>query len=146
MRRLLTYILVVLFSLFVVIFWWPLNDSDCNSEAFLASKTKKIQIPATKVVVQPWRGGHRVYGIFMVPNEYKQAPFFILTVKGVGNYCSKSFGYSQQLDNVFAQPGTHLVRDFVRTRVALRLIMQGLYSQLNDRQNWTLTYPRQNNS
>ncbi|OUL25238.1 hypothetical protein BV378_16925 [Nostoc sp. RF31YmG] len=142
MRRQLFHTLVFLCSLIIVILLWPINDSDCNSAAFLASKTKKFQVQATKVVVQPWRGEHHVYGIFMVPNEYKQSPLFVLTVKGFGSECSKPFGYSQNYDDISAEPGTHLVRDYMRTRTALRLILQGLYWQLNDKQNWTLTYPQ----
>ncbi|WP_369750943.1 hypothetical protein [Calothrix sp. PCC 7507] len=121
---------------------WPINDSQCNSEAFLASKTKKFSVQATKVVVQPWRGNHHVYGIFTVPDEYKQTPFFVLSVKEVGNECSKPFGYSQNYDDIFAEPGTYLVRDYIRTRTAIRLILRGLYFQLSDQQNWTLTFPQ----
>jgi hypothetical protein len=150
MRHRFTYIFILLLSLIIITLWWPINDSDCNSEAFLASKTQKFQVQATKVVVQPWHGKHQVYGIFRVPNEYKQTPFFVLTVQGASNHCSKPFGYSQNFDDISAEPGTHLVRDFVRTRTALRLILQGLYFHLNDKQNWTLTFPQskagQNNS
>jgi hypothetical protein len=141
MRRRLTYILILLLSLSMITLWWPVNDSQCDSAAFLASKTQKFQVQATKVLVKPWRGEHHVYGIFMVPDKYKQAPFFVLTVKGVGSDCSKPFGYSQNVDDIFAQPGTHLVKDFIRTRTALRLILQGLYFQINNKHNWTLTFP-----
>lgn len=142
MRRKLLYILIVLLSLSIITLWWPVNDSQCNSEAFFKSKTRKFQVQATKVVVQPWRGEHQVYGIFIVPNEYKQTPFFILTVKGAGSECSRPSGYKQNFDDVFAETGTHLLRNYIRTRIALRLILQGLYFQLNDKQNWTLTFPK----
>ncbi|AUB40077.1 hypothetical protein COO91_06077 [Nostoc flagelliforme CCNUN1] len=33
------------------------------------------------------------------------------------------------------------MRNFIRTRTALRLILQGLYFQINDKNNWTLTFP-----
>lgn len=136
------YIFIFLLSLSIVTLWWPVNDSNCNYEAFLASKTTKFQVQATKVVVQPWRGKHKSYGIFMIPNEYKQAPFFVLTVKGAGNYCSKQFGYRKKIDDIVAQPGTYLVRKFIRTRTSVRLILQGLYFQINDKNNWTLIFPQ----
>ncbi|MBD2594916.1 hypothetical protein H6G74_11320 [Nostoc spongiaeforme FACHB-130] len=142
MRRPIIYILILLVSILIVTLFWPVHNSQCNSEAFLKSNKQKLQITASQVVVQPWRGEHHVYGIFMVPDEYKQAPFFVLSVQGVGNYCSKPFGYSQNYDDVFAQPGTHLIRYYLRTRLALRLIVQGLYLQLNDQQNWVLIYPQ----
>lgn len=140
MRRKLIFVLVVLLSLIIITVWWPINSSRCYSAAFLSSKTQKIQVQASKVVVEPWRGEHHVYGIFMVPDEYKETPLFVFTVKGYGSKCSRPFGYSQNYDDIFAEPGTHLVRHYLRTRIALRLILKGLYFQLNDPQNWTLTY------
>ncbi|QLE55962.1 hypothetical protein [Nostoc sp. TCL26-01] len=141
-RRITYYIGILLVSLILITLWWPVDDSQCNAEAFLASKRKKFQVQATEVVVQPWRGEHQVYGIFVVPDEYKETPFFVLTVKGFGSDCSKPFGYSQNYSDIFAEPGTHLIRDYLRTRIAFRLILQGLYFQLNQPENWTLTYPR----
>ncbi|MGF1939033.1 MAG: hypothetical protein RM347_032565 [Nostoc sp. ChiQUE02] len=143
MRRRFRYILILLLSLSIITLWWPVNDSDCNIEAFLASKTTKFQLQATKVIVQPWHGRHHVYGIFMIPDEYKQAPFFVVTVQGAGSYCSKQFGYKKNFDDIIAEPGTYLVRKFIRTRIALRLIIKGLYFQINDKNNWTLTFPEQ---
>jgi hypothetical protein len=144
MRRLVTYIIIFLLSLCFITLWMPLEDTDCNAEPFLKSKRQKFQVHATEVVVKPWLGEHHVYGIFMVPDKYEEAPFFILTVKGIGNFCEKPFGNSELYDDILAEPGTHLVRDYIRTRVALRLIIQGLYFQLNDKYNWSLTYPKDN--
>jgi len=141
MRRQILYVLILLLSMLIVILWWPVHDSQCNSEAFLKSESKKLQVQASQVVVQPWLGEHHVYGIFMVPDEYKEAPFFVLSVLGGGNYCSRPFGYSQNYDDVFAEPGTHLIRYYLRTRIALRLIFQGSYFKLNNKQNWILSYP-----
>jgi hypothetical protein len=142
MRRQIIYVLIVLLSMLIITLWWPVNGSQCNWKAFLASTTQKFSVQASQVVVQPWLGEHHVYGIFMVPDEYQQAPFFVLTVPGGDSYCSKPFGYSQNYNDVFAEPGTHLIRYYLRTRIALRLMLQGLYFQLNDKQNWRLTYPQ----
>ena len=142
MRRQITYILILLLSLSIVTLWWPLDDFDCNGTPFLVSKSKKYEVHATKVVVKPWYGEHQVYAIFRVPNKYERSPFFVLTVKGVGSSCEKPFGSFQNIDGVSAAPGTHLIRDYIRTRLALRMILQGLYNQLSDKQNWTLTYPQ----
>jgi hypothetical protein len=141
MRRRLYYLLILLLSVIIITVWWPVNDSDCNSKALLASKTTKFQVHATKVIIQPWRGRHHVYGIFMIPDEYKQAEFFVVTVQGAGSYCSKQFGYQKNSNDILAEPGTYLVRKFIRTRTALRLIFQGLYFQIKDKKNWTLTFP-----
>ena len=146
MRRLVTYIIIFLLSLFFIRLWMPLNDTNCNAVPFLTSKTQKFQVHASKVIVEPWLGEHHVYGIFMVPDEYKESPFFILTVKHLGSFCEKPFGNSEYYDDVLAEPGTHLIRDYIRTRLAVRLILQGLYFQLNDKSNWSLTYPVDNSA
>ncbi|WP_407884609.1 hypothetical protein [Scytonema sp. NUACC26] len=118
-----------------------MNDGTCDARDFLASKTEKFTVYATKVVVQPWRGEHNVYGIFIVPDEYERSPFFVQTVLGVGNYCEKPFGSYQKVDGISAPPGMHLIKDYIRTRTALRLILSGKYNQIDDKQNWTLTFP-----
>lgn len=143
-RRLIQrFLIIFLFFLALSIAYLliPSHDVDCEAEPFMSSNSQKFQVPATKVVVQPWLGEHHVYAIFAVPNQYKQTPFFILTVKGAGDFCEKPFGNSQYIDGIAAQPNTHLIKDYIRTRLALKLILQGLYNQIQQKSNWTLTYP-----
>lgn len=141
-RRWITYILIIVFTVLVINIKWPTpNDSNCTATSFLAKNTPKFTVSATKVVVQPWLGEHNVYGIFTVPDEYKQAPFFILSVKNLDPRCSRPFGRKKYIDGVFAEPGTHLLRYYIRTRTAIQSILQGAYFDLNNPQNWTLTFP-----
>jgi len=141
MHRQLTFSLLIL-SLIIVTLWWPLHDTDCNAAPFLTSTAAKYEVQATKVVVQPWRGEHQVYAIFTVPDKYKKSPFFVLTIKNAVSACEYPFGNSQYIEGIAAQPGTHLIKDYIRTRLALRLILQGFYQRLCDRQNWSLIYPQ----
>jgi hypothetical protein len=141
MRRSLNYGLITLLSLLIIALWWPVKDLNCDAGALFTSETAAFHVQATKVVVRPWLGEHHVYGIFMVPNEFEQSPFFVLSIKGIGDQCSKPSGNLQYLDGVSAEPGTHLIRDFIRTRTAVRLIFQGLYFYLNNTQNWNLIFP-----
>jgi hypothetical protein len=133
--------LLIFLTLSVAYLFMPLHDIDCEAEPFMSSSSPKFQVQATKVVVQPWLGEHQVYAIFTVPNQYKQTPFFILTVKGAGDFCEKPFGNSQYINGISARPDTHLIKDYIRTRLALKLIFQGLYNQIKDKSSWTLTYP-----
>src|SRR6185295_15992369 len=51
---------------------WFLNmppTTNCGAEVSAESKIRTIR--PTKVVAQPWKGRHRVYGIFMVPQSHK---------------------------------------------------------------------------
>ncbi|HLP89319.1 MAG TPA: hypothetical protein VK184_12100 [Nostocaceae cyanobacterium] len=142
MRRWINYILILLLSVLIINIKWPTpNDSNCSATAFLAKDTEKFTVSATKVVVQPWLGKHHVYGIFMVPDKYKKSPFFVLSVKNLDDRCSRPFGQKRYIDGVFAEPETHLVRYYIRTRTAIQSILQGAYFDISNPQNWTLTLP-----
>jgi len=142
MRRSLTYGAILLLSLLIITIWWPVTGFNCSVGNLLKLKTGSFQVKATQVIVKPWYGEHHVYGIFMIPDKYKETPFFMLSVPGNRKYCSRPFGYSQNYDNVVAEPGTHLIKHYIRTRTALKMIFQGLYFQLNNTENWTLTFPK----
>jgi hypothetical protein len=122
------------------------NDSNCGLVTLIKLKNQNFQIKATQVVVKPWLGEHHVYGIFQVPDEYKESNFFMLTIPSDRKYCSRPFGYKQNFDDVFAEPGTHLIRRYIRSRIAVKMIFQGLYFQLNNPENWTLTFPKVKNT
>lgn len=145
MRRTIIYGLIFLFSLLIVIIWWPVNDSNCSLVNLLRLKKQNFPIQATQVVVKPWLGEHHVYGIFRVPDQYKETQFMMLTVPDNRKYCSRPFGYSQNYDDVFAEPGTHLIKHYIRSRIAVKMIFQGFYFQLNNPKNWTLIFPKQQN-
>jgi hypothetical protein len=120
MRRTIIYGLIFLFSLLLVIIWWPVNDSNCSLVSLLRLKKQNFQ----------------------VPDEYKESRFFMLSVPGDRKYCSHPFGHKQHYDDVFAEPGTSLIKHHIRSRIAVKMIFQGLYFQLNNPQNWTLTFPK----
>lgn len=142
MRRPIVYSLIFLFSLIMIIIWWPVNDSNCSLVTVLRLKKENSQVQAKQVVVKPWLGEHHVYGIFQVPDEYKESQVFMLSIPGDRKYCSRPFGTSKNYDDVFAEPGTILIRHYIKSRIAVKMIFQGLYSQLNNPQNWTLTFPK----
>jgi hypothetical protein len=125
----------------MITIWGNVNDYDCSSADFILPKTKRFQVSATKVIVEPWLSKHHVYGIFKIPDKYKETPFFILTIPGNHQYCSRPFGYDENYDDVFAEPGTHLIRYYIRSRTGIKLIFQGLYFQLNNPNNWILSFP-----
>ncbi|MBW4623465.1 MAG: hypothetical protein KME17_29420 [Cyanosarcina radialis HA8281-LM2] len=146
MRRRITFILglIVLTAVTIlsIAIWWPIDDSRCDADAFLASNMEKYQVQAIKVVAKPWLGAHKIYAIFMVDDRYRKPPFFVLSVKDAGNYCEVPYGYQQTIDGISAAPGTHLIQDWIRTRTAIQLIVTGKYDRLKDKHNWLLTYPK----
>lgn len=146
LRLLLIYVLIsgfiLLLLLLILTIWLPVNDSDCSLRNFIIPKKQEFLVHASKVVVEPWLGQHHVYAIFTIPDVYRETPFFIVTVPGDRQYCSHPFGYDQNYDDVFAPAGTHLVRYYIRTRTGIKLIFQGLYSQLNNPEKWLLRLPK----
>ena len=102
------------------------------------------EIRGAKVVVQPWLGEHRVYGIFMVPDRYKHNTKYAaaMAVRGldrrfvVGERADKQYVG----DDVLAGSGHYLVRIYVPTRVALWLLVNGLFGDLRNPCNWTLMF------
>ncbi|QNP28685.1 hypothetical protein [Cylindrospermopsis curvispora] len=140
MRRLIIYGLIFILSCLVII-WWPVNDSNCSFITLAKLKKDNFQVTATKVSVRPWLGQHHIYGIFQVPDSYKESQFFMLSIPGGRQYCARPFGYSENYDDVFAQPGNILIRYYVPTRIGTKMIFQGLFFELNNPQNWSLTFP-----
>src|SRR5437870_1234414 len=123
---------------------WLLNKpatSDCGGEAPANHKVHEIR--ATKVVVQPWLGKHHVYGIFMVPNRYKQNKNYALTmaVRGFNHH----FPVVQRADKLYpddipAEPGHYVKRVYLPTRVALWSLVTGLFGDLRASCHWTLVF------
>ena len=123
---------------------WLLNKpptTDCTAEAPADHKAHEIR--ATKVVVQPWLGVHRAYGIFMVPNRYRHDKKYLLTmtVRGFArDFVGGERSGKQYADNAFAEPGHYLLRSYVPTRVALWFLVNGLFGDMRNPCNWTLLF------
>jgi len=122
---------------------WLLNKpatGDCGGEA--AANHKVHEIRAIKVVVQPWLGEHQVYGIFMVPNQYKQNKKYVatLTIRGFdGNFDARGRA-KEYVDDVLAKPGYYVKRAYIPTRVALWFLVNGLFGDLRRQCDWSLVF------
>ena len=120
----------------------PIEDW-CTGVGYLPANRPTTNVHAVKVVVEPFLGRHQVYAIFQLDRE-KSPPGkpVILKVADAGTYCEAagSGGLLQQLDGVEANPGYYLSQHYIRTRTAIWLSLQGLFKQLKQPQNWTLTY------
>lgn len=96
-----------------------------------------------KLVVKPWRGPHHVYGIFMIPEDYKPNREAVLDVKGVSTYNKTIYSRGQETEGIQAKPGYYLAKVFIKTRTTLKLSAKGSFNQLRQPCNWTLTYSKQ---
>jgi hypothetical protein len=113
----------------------------CQLGVLLPSQPGTYQTHPAIVVMQPWRGSHRVFGIFVVPDQYPPGHEGILSIAGT-NYqqVDRLARRGTRQSNIKAPPGYSIVKVFIPTRAAISLIATGKTNQLKQPCNWTLTY------
>jgi len=118
----------------------PSVASRCPRETLVASNTTSHQVHPEKVIVKPWKGRHHVYGIFVLPNEYKASDFFMVSVEGASSYCGGQpvAVAGKKFQGVRVKPGERILVGYFRTRTASWLIAQGKIEQLKQPRNWVL--------
>jgi len=96
--------------------------------------------PPTRVVVQPWRGPHHVYGVFVVPERYKFDHLYkaTLTIQGIG--AELQAGSPEDVDTEEASPeaGSYRKRVYLSTRTAFRVLLTGGFGDLTMPCHWRL--------
>ncbi|MEM7726207.1 MAG: hypothetical protein AAF208_07505 [Cyanobacteria bacterium P01_A01_bin.45] len=106
------------------------------------SEGGKYYASPEKVVVEPWKGDHNIYGIFQIPNGYAQKRVFIVTIANSGTYCG-FFTDINDDEDVQPLPGHYLVKGFFRTRIGLSIIIHGQVRELAKTANWKVGYLKQ---
>jgi hypothetical protein len=115
--------------------------TNCGAEAPDDSKIHTIR--PTKVVVQPWKGRHHVYGIFMVPQSHKHERKYTsaLYIQGFdGEFTPGRDPETEYAEEMVAESGHYLERVHVPTRVALWFLFTGKFSDLQVPCNWALVF------
>ena len=145
MLRNFTYILF-LSSLICVLSFSYVNKKSpvtaCNHWGF-SSKAEKYFTHPEKIVIEPWRGQHHVYGVFQIPGGYLNDKLLKLEIPGSRTYCGiLAYGGTVTIDGVRAKPGHYLMKGFLNTRFALKLILQGKEEELKQSENWKLGYTK----
>jgi hypothetical protein len=126
---------------------WFLNrppNTDCLPEA--SAPRRGTDAHAIKTVVQPWRGPHHVYGLFIIPSQSVEIKGYAVTISvgGALYYCmwvEKSLRQTRRV--ISAGRGGYLVRAHVPTRVALWFLINGLIGELQRPENWALVFSDQ---
>jgi len=126
---------------------WFLNrppNTDCLPAASTPQRGPEAR--AIETVVEPWRGRHHVYGLFIVPSQSVEIKRYAVTisVEGALYYCmwvEKSLRQTRQV--ISAEGGGYLVRAPVPTRIALWFLVNGLIGDLRRPENWALVFSDQ---
>ena len=138
-----TVVTLALLSLLVLIYSSvQLLNLSCPQWTFETSNRATGYVHANKVVVEPWRGEHHVYGIFMIPYGNLNERLFRVSIQGAGRYCGKFTYVGDRADGVAAKPKHYLIKGFLNTRTAVWLISQGFEDQLRQPQNWMVGYKK----
>ena len=140
----ITYVLFTL-SLIIVLSWTTIsrlpNLLTCQESNVIRGTGERFYTHPQKIIVEPWRGEHHVYAIFMVPGGHLTDKLFTVTIKGAGTFCGELiFAGTTVAEGVYAKPGYYLMKALFHTRAAVWLISQGKKDQLNQPDNWKVGY------
>jgi hypothetical protein len=146
----MTYILFAL-TLIAILSWTHITKLP---ETFICQETNVIRankdrhyIHPVKVTVEPWRGEHNVYAIFMIPGGHLNDWLFTVTIEEAGTYCGVlAFGGTTVSEGVLAKPGHYLMKALFPTRAALWLISQGKLDELKQPSKWKVGYGKINDA
>ena len=110
--------------------------SDCATGRL----TGKQKIHATKVVVRPWLGRHQVYGVFMVPLQYRSGKRYTgtISIQSFTEEFIPDWHQVQRIDGVNPKPGYYLVQGYLPTRIALWFVFTGQFGDILTPCNWSL--------
>lgn len=143
--RKITYILFLTSLIGILGFSYVAKKSPgvaCNQWGF-SSKAEKHYTYPEKIVVEPWRGQHHVYGIFQIPGGYLNDKMLKIEIPDTATYCGiLAYGGTVGVDGVRAKPGHYLMKGMLNTRYALKLILQGKKEELKQSDNWKLGYTK----
>lgn len=123
--------------------WKKLPLFPCEKWGFIDSTSSKYYIHPEKIVIEPWRGKHHVYGIFMIPNGYIHDRIITVKIPGKQTYCGNLLFPSNTYAGIDAKPGHHLMKGYLQTHTALELIFQGKGNQLKQPSNWSVGYVKE---
>lgn len=105
------------------------------------NESKIYKVNPKKIVVEPWRGQHHVYALFIVPKEYaatlgeREA---IVRINGVESTVNATVAKPSLYKQVEVPEDGLLLISYLWTRDALWQILQGKYGELQQSCNWTL--------
>lgn len=143
--RKFTYLLFLSSLICIISFSYVREKSPaiaCRHWGF-SSKAEKYYTHPEKIVVEPWKGQHNVYGIFQIPGGYLNDRMLKIEIPGSKTYCGiLAYGGTVAVDGVYAKPGHYLMKGMLNTRFAIKLILHGKQEELKQPQNWNLGYTK----
>jgi len=116
-----------------------LLNPQCQDLSFLNADKDIFKLHPITVSVKPWKGRHRVYGIFRIPRAHEIGYPILITVRGAGCYRKEASMVKHQVAP-YADDQHYFLQVHLKTRVAISLILRGQFYQLKEPFNWMITY------
>jgi hypothetical protein len=112
--------------------------TSCDDHSWLPSSDTVVF--ASQVVVKPWYGRHNVYGIFVIPAQYRDKEYSgTMIVRGVAEHENLSVRPTKEHGIIIAGVPDRFVRhSHIRSRVAWRFLLTGHFGDLRATCNWAL--------
>jgi len=112
--------------------------TDCRSETAVDSNQRWFR--AARIVVQPWRGPHHVYGTFSVPDRYKRDRLYTakLMIQGFTEEFTVNSSEGKDIDSGLTEPGHYMKQLYLPTRTALWFLLTGRFGDLRLPCHWWL--------
>jgi hypothetical protein len=131
-----------------MIMWLANRPPAANCSGGTIPDSNAHVILASRVVLRPWYGPHQSYGIFSIPNKYRDARYSAaVTIQGAGELAALSessvrvVGNSVNVhgDNMMIEPGHFVMHAHIRTRVAVWFLVTGHFGDLRATCHWAVT-------
>jgi len=120
----------------------PATRANCNDLSWLTGWLNSTDdvVLASKVVVQPWYARHHVFGVFVIPSQYRNVEYTaIVIVKGVKKHAKLSPRPTKEHGIVIASVSDRFVKHaHIHTRIALWFLLTGHFGDLRATCNWAL--------
>jgi hypothetical protein len=122
--------------------WLAMRAPTAGCESSAPADSSVHEIAAAKIVVRPWLGPHHVYGVFVVPNRFRDRRYSAtLAVRDFNAPLIRNLKRDRPyIDAALSRPGHYLERAYVPTRVALRFLVSGRFGDLRTACEWQLAF------
>ena len=113
--------------------------TNCNDRSWLNASDSVF---ATRVVVEPWFGRHNVYGVFVIPSQYRDKDYSTtVIVRGVKEHSDLSPRLTREHGIIIAGvPDRYVRHSHIRSRIALWFLLTGHFGDIQSTCNWALVF------
>jgi len=139
--RRMAWICLIFVVVMVPALWWLAHrppTTSCDDRSWVNSSDTVVY--SSQVVIKPWYGRHNVYGIFVIPPEYRDKAYSgSMIVRGVEEHEDLSARPTKEHGVIIAGvPDRYVRHAHLRSRIAWWFLLTGHFGDLRATCNWAL--------